>query len=568
MGECLEREKANLTHIRNMGFVPLWRKRTVLEESQQDSVRVFWGSPTEVGIYRRYLPILRRFSHFLVKEKKKPNPKMEPSAPDDADLPVVHLQQRELARNPHSLGQSGSFSIQIKWSAAKRQTVDIDLAAVVYCCEGYAQEAIYFNHPTTVDGSIRLTCGDSRDGNDGEGILVDVEKLCASHPTRYQPQKVAFIISVFTSAKTLADIADLNVSFATSRCGGDGDVSFSSAPLLMDTIESHLHDCTVMLLASLEKKGADWWLGISPAPLSGTSIITCLPSLGAALAIPFGKPARFRLPVVLSKDEQIAVRADSGMLLIGVGWDIVNGQEVDIDLSCIVVGEDGSVLDALFWGKLNLYNGALLHGGDNQTGEGEGDDEVIMCDLAALPRAVHGLYFIVSNYSSGNLRCANNIHFRLVRQSDEVETVRYDAIGAGGDYSSYVPCSLVRAADDETLQRWTLRALSLPCSGTTIHDATIRERVRAVHREGACRFKPVNLRAAQRHERAAPPGKQDVQPPPTQTRSCHAPPTVAKSQPAGSATPAPLVSPEYSNFAIFALVIVVAIILQQMYNAL
>jgi tellurium resistance protein TerD len=68
--------------------------------------------------------------------------------------------------------------------------------------------------------------------------------------------------------------------------------------------------------------------------------------------------------------------------------------------------------------------------GDNRTGEGEGDDEVIKVHLAAVPEDVEKIVIAVSIYESetnqqtfGQVR---NAFMRVVNQADEREIARYD----------------------------------------------------------------------------------------------------------------------------------------------
>lgn len=52
----------------------------------------------------------------------------------------------------------------------------------------------------------------------------------------------------------------------------------------------------------------------------------------------------------------------------------------------IAYGPNRNHLDSCYFGKLTILNGAIKHSGDNLTGEGAGDDEVIMVDLGRIPR--------------------------------------------------------------------------------------------------------------------------------------------------------------------------------------
>jgi tellurium resistance protein TerD len=82
---------------------------------------------------------------------------------------------------------------------------------------------------------------------------------------------------------------------------------------------------------------------------------------------------------------------------IGVGWDLKPGTEADLDLIVLCLGENDKLLPGgvFYWGiaaKQNLpsgspfeaYGGALRHTGDNRTGAGDGDDEVVELKLSQL----------------------------------------------------------------------------------------------------------------------------------------------------------------------------------------
>jgi tellurium resistance protein TerD len=120
---------------------------------------------------------------------------------------------------------------------------------------------------------------------------------------------------------------------------------------------------------------------------------------------------------------------------VGLGWDArtTDGAAFDLDASAISCGADGKVLsDAhfVFFNNLTSPDGAIRHAGDNLTGEGDGDDEQIHVDLAALPAEVDKVVFLSSIYngektgqSFGQVR---NAYIRVVNQADSAELARYD----------------------------------------------------------------------------------------------------------------------------------------------
>jgi len=120
---------------------------------------------------------------------------------------------------------------------------------------------------------------------------------------------------------------------------------------------------------------------------------------------------------------------------VGLGWDVrtSTGADFDLDASALLLGANGKVIsDAhfVFFNNLKSPDGTVEHTGDNLTGEGEGDDETINVDLAALPPEVDRVVFPVSIYEanqrSQNFGQVRNAYIRIVNRADGSELARYD----------------------------------------------------------------------------------------------------------------------------------------------
>jgi len=123
---------------------------------------------------------------------------------------------------------------------------------------------------------------------------------------------------------------------------------------------------------------------------------------------------------------------------VGLGWDSrdTDGADFDLDASVFLLGSDGKVRseqDIVFFNRLEAVGGAVRHLGDNLTGEGEGDDEVVEIDLNALvttDAAVQKLAFVVTIYEAEsrnqNFGQVENAFIRIVDQADGKEIVRFD----------------------------------------------------------------------------------------------------------------------------------------------
>src|SRR5262245_18958963 len=95
----------------------------------------------------------------------------------------------------------------------------------------------------------------------------------------------------------------------------------------------------------------------------------------------------------LVKGEKVSLtKADPGLTSVRLasGWDVRKGEgeQFDLDLVVVAVGPDGKYPSEdwrVFFNNVTSPFSAILHSGDNLTGAGDGDDETVDVDLAALP---------------------------------------------------------------------------------------------------------------------------------------------------------------------------------------
>ena len=85
-----------------------------------------------------------------------------------------------------------------------------------------------------------------------------------------------------------------------------------------------------------------------------------------------------KMAVNLSKGQRVSLDKSVTLARIGLGWDTNKydgGSDFDLDASVFLLGANGKVLrdeDFVFYNNLNGRNGAVVHTGDNRTGEGDG----------------------------------------------------------------------------------------------------------------------------------------------------------------------------------------------------
>ncbi|KUL59991.1 MULTISPECIES: TerD family protein [unclassified Streptomyces] len=139
--------------------------------------------------------------------------------------------------------------------------------------------------------------------------------------------------------------------------------------------------------------------------------------------------------VSLQKNQTVSLVKGGKPLLsqvkMGLGWEpAFRGKDIDLDASVIAYGPQRNHVDSCYFGKLSIVNGAIKHSGDNLTGEGGGDDEVIVVDLGRLPQDVTGLVFTVNSFSGQKFTEVAKAYCRLIDAASGEELVRFDLTNA------------------------------------------------------------------------------------------------------------------------------------------
>ncbi|MEU4654346.1 TerD family protein [Streptomyces sp. NPDC023723] len=159
------------------------------------------------------------------------------------------------------------------------------------------------------------------------------------------------------------------------------------------------------------------------------------PAASAAPAPGAGKINLDKGRVSLQKNQTVSLvkggRPVLSQVKMGLGWEpAFRGKDIDLDASVIAYGPQRNHIDSCYFGKLSIVGGAIKHSGDNLTGEGGGDDEVIVVDLGRLPQEVTGLVFTVNSFSGQKFTEVAKAYCRLLDAATGEELVRFDLTSA------------------------------------------------------------------------------------------------------------------------------------------
>ncbi|WP_344573609.1 TerD family protein [Streptomyces lunalinharesii] len=211
------------------------------------------------------------------------------------------------------------------------------------------------------------------------------------------------------------------------------------------------------------------------APPAGAPAPLAPPPQAPAPAAPpaTGKVNLDKGRVNLQKNQTVSLvkggRPLLGSVRMGLGWEPARrGRSIDLDASVIAYGPDRGKVDSCYFGKLRILDAAIQHSGDNLTGDGAGDDEVITVHLGGIPPEVTGLVFTVNSFSGQKFSDVTKAYCRLTDAQTGEELVRFDLTGAE-PRTGVMMAKLIRQYSGE----WDMTAL-----GSFVDARTVRGMVK------------------------------------------------------------------------------------------
>lgn len=165
------------------------------------------------------------------------------------------------------------------------------------------------------------------------------------------------------------------------------------------------------------------------------------------------------MSVSLSKGQKVSLDKSIVKAMVGLGWDTNKydgGFDFDLDAAAFLLNANGKVSrdeDFIFYNNLRSRNDAVIHTGDNRTGAGEGDDEVILFDFAKMPEDIQKIAITVTIHEADarrqNFGQVSNAYVRVSKMENEddmdgEEVLRFDL---GEDFSietAIVVCEIYR----------------------------------------------------------------------------------------------------------------------------
>lgn len=177
-------------------------------------------------------------------------------------------------------------------------------------------------------------------------------------------------------------------------------------------------------------------------------------------------------------------------IMVGLGWDPVKQQskgllgslfgakdaDIDCDASVLMLSENDKLSsnnDLIYFGNLRSKCGSILHTGDNLTGEGDGDDEEIIVELAMVPQNIKKLFFVVNIYDcikrGQDFGMLENAFIRIVDMNTKTELLRYNLNENYSGKTAVMVAEIYRNGND-----WKFGAIGEGTRDTSLSDIAKR----------------------------------------------------------------------------------------------
>lgn len=154
---------------------------------------------------------------------------------------------------------------------------------------------------------------------------------------------------------------------------------------------------------------------------------------------------------------------------LGLGWDVraTDGAEFDLDGSAFMLKADGKVQSDngfIFYNNKTSSCGSVNHAGDNRTGAGDGDDEVISVELAKVPAEIEKIAFAVTIHDAAarkqNFGMVSKAYIRCLNANGDVEIARFDLSEDGSTETAMIFGELYRHSGE-----WKFKAIGQGFAG-------------------------------------------------------------------------------------------------------
>ena len=347
------------------------------------------------------------------------------------------------------------INVGLGWDFSKRDTFDLDASVTGFDERNEPVESIYFRQLDGLDRSVHHF-GDNLTGvGDGDDEVISI--ILNKVPAR--------VISLAVTVNSYKSNSLIKAKSAFIRL-----FETHSKREIGKFILNKTKDCIGLLLGLLErnKQTGGWFFRVMCDPIEGNVITNSYKSLKVLLngylesfnSEMFNNKPRHPLPDEELFTPETWINIDTARVHVGLGWDILPGNVYDLDASIISFDSQVNELEVIYHKNTRSKDGNIIHLGDNRTGIGEGDDEVLTINLRNLPQNVASLAVIVNSFKGNSMVGLRSAFIRLF---DDDKPIGCHVLGEG---TETVGLLLGYFRRDVVNKSWLFQVMIYPLPGT------------------------------------------------------------------------------------------------------
>ena len=294
--------------------------------------------------------------------------------------------------------------VGLGWDFTGGETFDLDASITGFDEKYNVIESIYFNNKRGLNNSV-IHFGDNVTGEgegDDEVIKVVLNKV---------PNRVRFLAVTINSYKNNSLI---RAKSAYIRI-------YTSSYHIGKYVLNRTKDCIGLLLGVFERDPIQniWYFRVMADPIKGNKVTlsyedikTLLGSYSMANA---DSPSRINHPLPGEPLFEFNkwIRLQNRFTYVGLGWHIQSGQNYDLDASIMTFDKMNNLMEIIYHENLQSHNKSIIHYGDNRTGLGEGDDEVLSIDFAKVDPNTFTMAVVINSFKGNSMNFVLNAFVRL-----------------------------------------------------------------------------------------------------------------------------------------------------------
>ncbi|KAL4453634.1 hypothetical protein ABPG74_009530 [Tetrahymena malaccensis] len=328
-----------------------------------------------------------------------------------------------------------SYEVRLSWSchgSQEQEDIDLDLQCLILDDLSQIEDAVYYNKKSSAIADVKLSEDQRGTSDKSQSEVLKINLSDCKYGIKYLAILVCSHdgITLNKLKSAVIEVFENNKSILTTSIRGEEHV-ISYLPCIfqkqydgtwvlhktkaVDKVGKTFVECESMVKQALLQCGFDEGLFQEAKNWFGNKTFD------------------------LKKEDVLVIPNTivDNQIFVGLGWDT----RCDIDSSILTFDNLGNMIENIYFGNLRSLNQSIVHHGDNLTGVGDGDDEVITIDLKQVDQRVDTIWSVITIYSSGKTFSEVSGTFcRLVDKKTNKEFCRYNLSDKTSNYSTHNGC--------------------------------------------------------------------------------------------------------------------------------